>query len=249
MKFRELEESSGYSFEGSWTPDLVFSKLWLARELKNILADNNVEQVPTIYVLGSWWGNMAVILNRTGVPVDRVINVDTNRSWLAGSRDLLRAMNVDNAQHMLADANTLDYRQLTGPSVVINASLNDIKDRGWFDHIPDGTLVVFQGRDRADSVNVYHSPEDIEKQYPLDNVLYAGSIQLEDPETDYIRHMIIGVKGRPQLDELTFLGSPCTKDCSGHRAGYAWSKARGGIQSASWSRSFNNGAALAAAGR
>jgi pyrimidine deaminase RibD-like protein len=52
-----------------------------------------------------------------------------------------------------------------------------------------------------------------------------------------------------QLDELSFLGSPCTKDCSGHRAGYRWSKDRGNIHAASWSRSFNNGAALAAAGR
>ena len=52
-----------------------------------------------------------------------------------------------------------------------------------------------------------------------------------------------------QLDELSFLGSPCTKDCSGHRAGYRWSKDRGNIPAASWSQSFNNGAALAAAGK
>lgn len=249
MLAQEIEESSGYSFEGSWTPDLVFSKLWLARELKRILAYNQVTEVPTIYVLGSWWGNMSVILNRAAVPVDKIINVDNNRKWLKGSQQLTQAMDMPNVQTMKADANQLDYRQLEGPSVVINASLNYIKDRGWFGNIPDGTLVALQGRDQANSVNVYHSPEDIEKQYPLDSVLYAGSMRLEDPETDYTRHMVIGVKGRPQLDELTFLGSPCTKDCSGHRAGYAWSKARGGIQSASWSRSFNNGAALAAAGR
>ena len=47
-----------------------------------------------------------------------------------------------------------------------------------------------------------------------------------------------------QLDELTFKGSPCTKDCSGHRAGYEWSRRKGGQDAASWSRSFNNGAAL-----
>ena len=47
-----------------------------------------------------------------------------------------------------------------------------------------------------------------------------------------------------QLDELTFKGSPCTKDCSGHRAGYEWSRRKGGVDAASWSRSFNNGAAL-----
>ena len=46
------------------------------------------------------------------------------------------------------------------------------------------------------------------------------------------------------LNELTFKGSPCTKDCSGHRAGYEWSRRKGGVDAASWSRSFNNGAAL-----
>ena len=53
-----------------------------------------------------------------------------------------------------------------------------------------------------------------------------------------------------QLDELQFLGSTCTKDCSGHRAGYNWSKARGGVDGMSpWSPSFNKGAALAKAGK
>jgi pyrimidine deaminase RibD-like protein len=55
---------------------------------------------------------------------------------------------------------------------------------------------------------------------------------------------------KDKLDELSFLGSPCTKDCSGHRAGYEWSKARGGVDANSpFSPSFNNGAALAKAGK
>jgi len=55
---------------------------------------------------------------------------------------------------------------------------------------------------------------------------------------------------KDQLDELSFLGSPCTKDCSGHRAGYAWSQARAGAKVPnSWSPSFNNGAALQRAGK
>ena len=52
-----------------------------------------------------------------------------------------------------------------------------------------------------------------------------------------------------QLDELNFLGSQCTKDCSGHRAGYDWSKRKGNVQAASWSPSFNKGAALRVAGK
>jgi hypothetical protein len=55
--------------------------------------------------------------------------------------------------------------------------------------------------------------------------------------------------GSEQLDELSFMGSPCTKDCSGHRAGYKWSRDRGRIHTASWSDSFNRGAAIAASGQ
>ena len=48
-----------------------------------------------------------------------------------------------------------------------------------------------------------------------------------------------------QLDELSFLGSPCTRDCSGHRAGYAWSQSKGGkVAQSPFSPSFNNGSQL-----
>jgi hypothetical protein len=52
-----------------------------------------------------------------------------------------------------------------------------------------------------------------------------------------------------QIDELTFLGSECTLDCSGHRAGYEWSQQRGGQVPNSWSPSFDKGAALHRAGK
>jgi pyrimidine deaminase RibD-like protein len=50
---------------------------------------------------------------------------------------------------------------------------------------------------------------------------------------------------KDELNELEFLGSPCTKDCSGHRAGYEWSKSKGGrLGNSPFSPSFNNGAKL-----
>jgi pyrimidine deaminase RibD-like protein len=48
-----------------------------------------------------------------------------------------------------------------------------------------------------------------------------------------------------ELNELNFLGSPCTKDCSGHRAGYAWSQRKGGqVAQSPFSPSFNKGSQL-----
>lgn len=48
------------------------------------------------------------------------------------------------------------------------------------------------------------------------------------------------------LNELTFGGSPCTKDCSGHQAGFRWAKRNGVYDVNTASPSFNNGAAIAA---
>lgn len=56
------------------------------------------------------------------------------------------------------------------------------------------------------------------------------------------------MRAREFIKELAFLGSQCTKDCSGHRAGYQWYKKKR-IDPQSLSPSFNKGAALAKAGK
>ena len=184
-----LDESSGYSLEGSFTPDLVFSKLWLIRELAKVSPN-----IGTMYVLGSWYGNLAVLLNRyPQVQVDQIINVETDPEFLKGSKRILNQAGVDNAEYMLKDANKLDYRQLGSNGAVVNTSLIDIKGTDWFENIPDGTLVSMQARDQVDDEQ-FKSPEDIEQQFPLSQVLYSGKLDLEDPETDYTRFMVIGIK-------------------------------------------------------
>ena len=57
---QSITESSGYSLAGSFTRDLVASKVWLLDELARI-----APQVGTIYVLGSWYGNLGVLLALT----------------------------------------------------------------------------------------------------------------------------------------------------------------------------------------
>ena len=250
MRAQELVESSGYTLSGSYTPDLVFSKLWLAQELKRVLDKQNIDTVPVAYVLGSWYSNLSTILRKSNAPIDHIVDVEKNNQWLKTGQKIQQQMNIDNVEHMPADANKIDYRQLQDPGVVINASTNDIPDHGWFDNIPPGTIVVLQGRDHVKdgAEHSFDSPDQLLELFPLETVLYQGTMDLEDPETEYSRSMVIGVKGRSPLRELSFLGSPCTKDCSGHRAGYDWYK-RKQRDPASWSTSFNNGAALAKAGK
>lgn len=184
-----LDESSGYSFQGSFTPDLVFSKLWLMRELNNI-----APQLSVVYVLGSWYGNLALLMSRYQQPqVNKIINVETDKNFLQDSRQILNRAGVNNAEYILKDANQLDYGQLDQQGAVINTSLTDMPGTDWFDHIPTGTLVAMQARDH-DPGQKFSSAQDIQKKFPLSQVLYSGSLGLKDPETDYTRFMVIGIK-------------------------------------------------------
>lgn len=184
-----LEESSGYSFAGSFTPDLVFSKYWLMKELNEIRPEISVA-----YILGAWYCNLAIYLRKYNRPdVQKIINVETNKEFLGTGRRILDALGADNVEYMAQDANNLDYRQLDNRGAVINTSLTDMAGRDWFDRIPPGTLVVLQARDH-DPGQKFSSPKDIQKKFPLNQLLYSGSLGLEDPETTYTRFMTIGIK-------------------------------------------------------
>ena len=185
----ELTESSGYTLKGSFTRDLIASKVWLLQELARI-----APQVGTIYVLGSWYGNLGVLLALDPiVKYKKLINVETDPKFLQASERIQDHMGMGNTEYMLEDANNLDYRQLDPDGVVINTSLTDMEGQAWFDNIPQGTLVVMQSRDH-DPGNVAHSTQDIMDRFPLSEVIYDGKLELEDPETQYTRYMVIGIK-------------------------------------------------------
>lgn len=184
-----LSESSGYTLKGSFTPDLLASKLWLLTNLARI-----APSLGTIYVLGSWYGNLAVInqLDPT-IEYKKLINVETDQTFLQDSKRIHDYLDIDNNEYMLKDSNNLDYRQLGSDGVVINTSLTDMQGQEWFDNIPAGILVVLQGRDH-DPGNEYHSTQEIIDRFPLTEVLYEGELDLKDPETEYTRYMVIGIK-------------------------------------------------------
>ena len=184
-----LDESSGYSLAGSFTRDLTASKVWLLTELERIQQDFSA-----VYILGSWYGNLAVYMKlQPGITADKIILVEKNKEFLTTSRRLLDLAGADNVEYMLTDANRLDYRQLGSSGVVVNTSLTNMPGRAWFLSIPDGTLVVLQGRDHDPNRN-FSSTQDIIDRFPLSEVLYHGRMQLRDPETEYTRYMVIGRK-------------------------------------------------------
>jgi hypothetical protein len=185
----ELDESSGYSLAGSFTRDLTASKVWVLQKLSQIQ-----KEFSTIYILGSWYGNLSLYMTlEPMLHADQLINVEKDQEMLDTSQRLLDLAGAQNVTYMFADANKLDYRQLGERGAVINCSLTDMPGRSWFLNIPTGTMVVLQGRNQDANRN-FESTQEIVDRFPLSKVLYHGSMQLKDPETEYTRYMVIGIK-------------------------------------------------------
>ena len=186
---KKVNESSGPSLQGSFTSDLTRSKVWLLKELSKI-----APTVDTVYILGSWYGNLALYMHlQPTVNYDQIINVEIDPERLNQSQRMLDHVGADRVEYMLKDANELDYQQLGDNGVVINTSLTNISGDQWFERIPAGTLVVLQARDQ-DPGEQYHSTKDIIDRFPMDQVYYTGTLDLQDPETAYRRFMVIGQK-------------------------------------------------------
>ena len=93
---------------------------------------------------------------------------------------------------MNKDVNTLDYRQVTADSLIINTSTQDIEGSMWFKRIPKGVLVALQGRDSVKKP--FKDLNEFDNTFPISTTLFLGKKKLEDPDTDYLRFMKIGIK-------------------------------------------------------
>jgi hypothetical protein len=186
----KIKEVSPNNLSGSFSKDLQLSKVWLIEELSKIKNNFN-----SIYILGSWYGNLGLFLSASKISPGLIVNVDIDKDAIGKSKNLAAKYGLKNIKHLQVDANNLNYKKATKSSAIINTSADDVPDRGWFENIPAGIIVAIQGRsNNPNSVNQFSNLEDLEKQFPMSQTFYKGQITLTDPETDYQRFMIIGRK-------------------------------------------------------
>jgi hypothetical protein len=191
----EVTEASPNTLEGSFTPDLVESKTWLAEMLAKGLKGKNAG---TIYVLGSWYGNMGIFLQQAGVQFDKLVLVEPDEEALMRSKDLLQQIG-DEGKLILIHQKAEDavYEK---PGVVINTSCNETGPV-FLTKLPDNMLCLLQARNNNENTLFpTEDEEDFIDYFPLETVYYTGKKQLEDPEINYVRYMKIGRTGK-KLDE------------------------------------------------
>ena len=123
MQQREFTaEESPNTLGGSFTPDLVSSKTWLARRLS---AELGTDSAGDIYILGAWYGNMGIFLQEAGVNFDHLVMVETQPQLLNTARRLLEPLyQQGRLKLILGRAERIDYPDK--PITVINTSANDI---------------------------------------------------------------------------------------------------------------------------
>ena len=184
-----LDETSPDTLEGSFTDDLIQSKTWLCKQLKEGLKGKCAR---TIYVLGSWYGNLAMLLQKEGIVFDEIVLVENDEDKLRASAQLLKPFFKPGKLVFLnTDARDVIYDK---PGIIINTSVNDMKP-SWYDVVPDGYHVMIQGRDQANgAVTKIADMEQFTDMFPMRKVNYLGNRDFTDPETRYSRYMKIGKK-------------------------------------------------------
>lgn len=184
-----VKEESPDTMQGSFTKDLIISKVWLAKSLKKILGNKCAR---TIYILGSWYGNLAYILDLEKIVFDKIVLVETDQHALdISERGLRKIFEPGKLVFLHTDAKDMIYDDM---GVVINTSINDM-DIDWYENLPKGTPVIVQGRDNLGTVpTMIADMQQFDDMFAMSDVSYLGKKELHDPEKQYTRYMKIGVK-------------------------------------------------------
>ena len=188
-----LAEVDLNTLKGSDSPNLNLERFWAIAELARIK-----NQFDTVYILGSWYGNVALMLFMLEryIHFDRIINDETNAKALRTGQERLQRLHLaGRTQDMLKDANRLNYQQLGNNGLVINLSCHNIPGLEWLDRIPEGTMVVLQARNQDPGArNQYRNFSQFDQALPLSQTLYQDTLRLTDTDGPYEQYMKIGIK-------------------------------------------------------
>lgn len=185
-----VTEVNHNTLSDSFARNLIRGKVWLATELLPIQ-----RRFDTIYILGSWYGNMALVLGTMPIKYKQIVNIDLDPVALRQGKKLAHRFGMDRVVSMLSNANDLDYRRLGSRGLVINTSVTNMSGAGWFDKIPSGTRVALLARNRDPGArNQFSSAQDLAEQFPLTQIEYQGTLHDKDPETDFDHFLVIGLK-------------------------------------------------------
>lgn len=183
-----IPEASPDTPKGSITRDLLLSKLWLCHELEG----RNLDSFDNIYILGSWYGALALLIQQRPIYFKNIICVDKSPEKANYLSRLIKHHNLKDLHSICKPCENIKYQG--NRILVINTSTNDMNGDTWLSNIPDGALVVLQGRDNQVESNGVDTLKKFDSAYPLDKTLLLDEIQVIGVDRKpYQRFMKIGI--------------------------------------------------------
>lgn len=140
-----------------------------------------------ILVIGSWIGFTSYSLYKLGF--SNITEVDPDKRLTTISNHFNRFNK--NFKHLENDVNNIDISQY---DCIINTSCEHILDNKWFNSISSNAIIFLQSTDYPswDHVNVCNTLDEMIKKYPLSNLLYTFTLNLET----YNRFTLVGKKSK-----------------------------------------------------
>jgi len=193
-------------FSDAFSKGQLSSKMWLIENLPDDLG--------MVFICAGWYGTLAhlMFLNaRDKFDKIRSFDIDPDCASIAESYnqhsvssgwqfkastlDILDITYPTKHKTLKSDGNYISLIEI--PDTIINTSCEHIANMDWFNSIPSDTLVVLQSNDflgATGHVNCHETLEQFEKQTPLKEVHFSGSLQCTGPihNPTYNRFMRIG---------------------------------------------------------
>lgn len=168
----------------------ILSKEWLIDELKK--QKHHAKHLPSIDIHGGWVGVLASLLFQSDLYISHIRSIDID----IDCEDIARTMNQLEAEAGKFCAVTADMCSISSDAdIIINTSFEHISQNDydlWLLGMRHDSLIVLQSNNYQipEHVRIANTLEEFKLQSNLENILYAG--QLELPL--YTRYMIIGKK-------------------------------------------------------
>lgn len=166
----------------------ILSKEWLIDELKK--QKHHTKRWPSIDIHGGWVGTLASMLFQSDLYISHIRSIDIDPDC----EDTARTMNQLEVEAGKFRAVTADMCSIRSDAdIIINTSFEHISQNDydlWLTGMPHDSLIVLQSNNYQipEHVRIAKDLEEFKIQSGLENILYAGELELPL----YKRFMIIG---------------------------------------------------------
>ena len=183
----------------SFSHGQIQSKVWLCEHLEEFMPTN-----AEVKIFGSWYNILAfMLLCRKPNSYASILGIDTDPATkpIADKINDAWIINDKIVHNLVMDVNIYTFsRDNPEKSVYICCSAEHFEDNYWYDKVPEGSLICMQSSSVTDPnppwsiKNPTPTLDDLVNRYPLKELYYKGTKNIEYATWGYYRYMIIGRK-------------------------------------------------------